>query len=165
MHEWNNYFAVVAGCASTLTGLIFVAVSLSLKVMLAVPGLATRALQPLVLLVTVLLVATLCLVPDQSAPAVGREVLGLGFVAGLGTVWLNWHMVRATPRPYRPYAWTNVVFSQLTVWLYLVAGGWLLVFGFGGLHYVVAAVSLSLVKAGVDAWIVLVEINRVELNQ
>ena len=41
--EWNTYLAVQAGAAATLTGLVFVAVSLNLNRIMSFPGLSSRA--------------------------------------------------------------------------------------------------------------------------
>jgi hypothetical protein len=41
--DWQTYLAVQAGAAATLTGLVFVAVSINLARILSIPGLPGRA--------------------------------------------------------------------------------------------------------------------------
>jgi hypothetical protein len=43
LNEWNTLLAVQAGAAATLTGLVFVAVSINLAKIVAYPGLPSRA--------------------------------------------------------------------------------------------------------------------------
>jgi hypothetical protein len=54
----------------------------------------------------------------------------------------------------------NLMLSQLTVLPYAIASIILLVVGADSLYWFVPAVIFSLIKAILDAWVLLVEINR-----
>lgn len=43
LSEWQTFFAVQAEAAATITGLVFVAVSINLSKIIEVPGLSGRA--------------------------------------------------------------------------------------------------------------------------
>lgn len=54
----------------------------------------------------------------------------------------------------------NMALSQLAVLLYVIAGIILLVVGADDLYWLVPVVIFSFIKAILDAWVSLVEINR-----
>ena len=68
MDEWHDFFLAQAGAAGVLTGLVFVAVSITLQEIVSesgsgLPGCAAEAL---ILLVGVLTASILLLVPGQG---------------------------------------------------------------------------------------------------
>ena len=79
--NWDNFFIAEAGAAASLTGLIFVGVSINLSGILATSYLPYRALQSLILLLNILVVASLLLVPGQPDAIRGMEVLSIAIVA------------------------------------------------------------------------------------
>src|ERR1700751_5620942 len=101
MEAWHDFFVAVAGATAALTGLIFVGVSLSLTKMLAIPRLADRASQALILLVTVLIISCLCLVPQQPYSLLGIEFLGIGLAVWFITLKLDITILKATDKEYK----------------------------------------------------------------
>ena len=89
--EWSDLFVAAAGASAALAGLVFVAVSINVERILQFAGLPERALETILLLMTVLLVSIVGLVPGQGSTALGLELLGLGFVVGAGTARLPVH--------------------------------------------------------------------------
>lgn len=156
--EWHDYFAAMAGCAATLTGLLFVGVSIGLKTILEYPMLPSVAQRSLLLLVTILLVAGFCLLPGQPVALVGAELLGMGLLSWSVITWLSVRNWRHTPPEHQRV--NAVLLTQLATLPYLVAGGWLLLAGPGGLYWVAAAVAFSFCQASIDAWVLLIEIHR-----
>jgi len=77
---WSNYLSVLAGAAATLTGLVFVAVSINLSRVLSTPGLTGRAGESLIQLLGVVAISTTALIPQQGASALGTEILAIGFL-------------------------------------------------------------------------------------
>lgn len=160
MNEWSSFFGAVVGAAATLTGLIFVGVSISLTKILSLPGVPTRASQSLILLLTVLIVSALCLVPRQSLQLMGAEFLCIGITVWAVTLKLNLAMLRRAEIGFKKHALANIVFTQLAVLPYLVAGVITLVSGIYGIFWLIPAIIFSFIKAVVDAWVLLVEIHR-----
>jgi hypothetical protein len=75
--EWSNFLSVQATAAATLTGLIFVAVSINLQKILAY-SVAGRAAEAVILLSGVLLIASIALVPGQPDYVLGGEFITIG---------------------------------------------------------------------------------------
>src|SRR5215213_9790241 len=83
MNEWHDFFLAQAAATATLTGLVFVGVSINLQTIVSDPrsGLAGRAGEVLILLVAVLTVSVLLLVPGQGPGIIGAEILVVGLVS------------------------------------------------------------------------------------
>ena len=77
--EWNTFFTAQAAAAAALTGLVFVALSINLRQILADPALPGRAGEALLLLVQPVIVALAALIPRQPAHALGGELLASAF--------------------------------------------------------------------------------------
>src|SRR5258706_2217096 len=82
---WQNFYVMVGGAAAALTGLLFVAMSLHSKAIIAPPLHGTRAVGTLLSLMTQLFVAGAVLLP-QSTLALGIEVAVAAIVSVIPTV-------------------------------------------------------------------------------
>jgi modulator of FtsH protease len=87
IQDWDNFFVAESGAAAALSGLVFVAVSISLRPVLASPHLCARARETLQTFLAVLAIATCGLIPDQSAVALGTEIAGFGALSWLIATW------------------------------------------------------------------------------
>jgi hypothetical protein len=160
MSGWENFFIAEVGASAALTGLIFVGVSINLARILSLPRLPDRALLTLIILLTILVVCSLLLVPEQSLWLVGSEVLIVGLVSRVMVLRLDIGILRATDTKYQRTFLFNMALSQLAVLPYIIAGIVVLISGVSGLYWLVPAVIFSFLKAILDAWVLLVEINR-----
>jgi modulator of FtsH protease len=158
MQDWGIFFAAQVGASAALAGLIFVSVSLNLSQIIASPSLPMRAFQALVVLLEILTIASLALVP-QSQVALGGEVLVIG--GGVFALVLRFDIRTFTTAAgrYRKRAFARVTLSQIAALLYIVAGAVLLASA-SGLYWLVPAILGSYLIAMLDAWVLLVEINR-----
>ena len=157
--QWHDLFVAMAGAAAALTGLIFVAVSINIELVLKYRALPPRAVETLSVLIGLLVLSVFVLIPGQSLTALGVEMIALGTVlcAGLLTVRIR------LPRPAgQPLTWTvSPVAVILAATLPMAAAGIsVLVRGGGGLYWLVAALILGFAGAVFNAWILLVEIHR-----
>nr|AUN37619.1 hypothetical protein [uncultured bacterium] len=160
MQAWANFFLAEAGASAALTGLIFVGVSLNLTKILAMPRLPSRALEALVLLMSVLITSSLLLVPDQPLILIGAEMTIIGLVTTSLMTRLDLRIRRDTDKQYRRAFLLNMVLSQIASLPYLIAGLFVLAGKIDGLYVLVVGVIFSFIKALLDAWVLLVEINR-----
>lgn len=139
---WHDFFVAEAGAAAALAGLLFVALSINIRPILALPPLTTRAGGALSLLANVLLVATVGLVPNQSS-----AVLATGILIISGSTWagtLIAHLHRGFPTEYRGRYIQALVVLQLALVPFLIAGVTLLMEAGGGLYWVAGALHCRL---------------------
>lgn len=160
MQAWANFFLAEAGASAALAGLVFVGVSLNLTKILAGAALPNRALQALILLLTILIVASLMLVPGQPINAVGMETLLVGLVVWGVITYFDVRSIRTTETQFRRVITFNMVLDQATTLPYVIAGLAVLAQGESGLYWLAPAMLFSFIKAIMDAWVLLVEINR-----
>jgi FtsH-binding integral membrane protein len=158
--EWNNFFTATLGGAAALTGLIFVGVSLSLTQILANSILPDRALISLVLLLTIVIVATIFLVPKQSFHELGGEILLIATLVWIGITRIDIDIIRKVEKQYKNHIIMNMIFDQLAMLPYIIAGIMIITTGESGIYWVVPAIIFSFIKAILDAWVLLVEIHR-----
>ncbi len=158
MEAWSAFFATEAGAAAALAGLLFVGISINLSRIVSSPHLPALAVDALIKLVSILIVATFGLVPNQSTAAYGYEfaATGLAVIAvQLGTI-TRIHKHVAQHIGIAPHILMNVAPP-----LPFVIAGVLLVMGNAdGLYWNVAGVLLSFLSGIVGAWVLLVEVQR-----
>lgn len=155
---WENFFVAEAGASAALTGLIFVAVSINLSKILALPHLPGRAAQALLVLLPVLMISTFGLVPGQSAYLLGAEILVVCAVCILGMSWLQ---VRDRVHVQRRLWVVSIVLtSQIPLLPFVVSGMLLLLGGPHALYWLVPGTLLSFAAGVLSAWVLLVEILR-----
>jgi hypothetical protein len=80
--DWGNFALVTGGASGALTGLLFVAVSLSRERIAGHPALRGQAGQTLVLLVLPLLLAVVLVLPGASASALGGLLVAMAVATG-----------------------------------------------------------------------------------
>jgi hypothetical protein len=160
MNAWANFFVALAGAAAALTGLIFVGVSISLKSILATAHLSGRAVESIFLLMTILIIALLCLVPGQSPLSLGIEIGIIGVVGWVIMVKTDLRMLKTAEADHKRHYRRNLLFSQLAVVPYLLAAVVLVAVGPVGFYWLIPGIIFSFLKALVDSWVLLVEIHR-----
>lgn len=157
---WQPFFAGQLAAGATFLGLIFVGLSLNLARILAEPTLPRRAEIGLLLLALQLVTASIALVPDQGPVATGIEMLAVAVAIWLWTSVTALRIVAGSPGRLRRIACQNALLLQAALLPYLVGGAMLLAGTGPALHVVALGLILSFLKAGLDAWVLLIEINR-----
>lgn len=72
---WADFYVTAGASAAVLTGLLFVALSINRETIAAHSHLAGRARQAIFALVSIFVLSLLVLIPDQSAAALGAELI------------------------------------------------------------------------------------------
>ena len=160
MSAWDNFFIAQVGASAALAGLLFVGVSINISRLLQQPGLLDRALQALTLLITILVIASLDLVPVSTNFELGIEILVAGGAALVILTALSRQVYKHTESRHGGFAQSSTALIESASALYLAAGAALLIFGWVGIDLVVAAILLSYVISIIIAWVLLVEVNR-----
>jgi hypothetical protein len=157
---WSTFFSAQVGASAALTGLIFVAVSINLSQIIGERVLVARAAKALFTLIGVLLASMLCLVPGQSSRVLGSELTLLGLA-----IWTATMLTQRTASHENPYISTRQkvlhgTLTQLSAVPFIAAGVSLVFVACGGFYWLVVGSILSLVAALIDAWVLLIEIQR-----
>ena len=160
MKEWNDFYMAIAGASATLTGLIFVGVSISLTKILAIRGLPDRALLSLVLLLNTLVLSFLFLVPGLSIKTLAIWSLIISMFTWIVVFRCDLHIFINKERQYKRQYLFNILIDQVATILFIVAGTAMMANWADHEYWFVPAMLVSIVKAVVDGWVLLVEINR-----
>jgi modulator of FtsH protease len=158
--SWSNFLSVQAEAAATLTGLVFVAVSINLSRILTVPGLTGRAAESLLQLFGVVLISAAALIPRQPQAALGIEILILGAV-----LWVTQTVLQVrylTSKTGHPHMWgvTRIVQTQFANVPFFISGILLLSGSAAGFYWLAPGLIFSLIAGVASAWVLLVEILR-----
>lgn len=160
LSSWHQLFSTQAEVSATLTGLVFVALSINLEDILKFPDLTGRAGEALCLLMIPVLVGLAGALPQTSPHTFGAEMLGIGAIGWLSTTAI---VIRTrTARAHRPALQSalRVVVAEVAVLPGVVAGALLVAGHPGGLWWQAVGTALCILAGVVDAWVLLVEIHR-----
>jgi hypothetical protein len=158
--KWSTFATVAGGAAAGLTGLLFVAVSIRTDVIAKSQELRNRAAQTLALFFTVLVIAILLSIPDQSFRLLGVELIALALITGVGLSVLG-RRARGAQDPadatgHAVASILNAVAPNDTTSILLGIAGLLLVFGVhAGLDVLVLPVLVALAGGVASAWLLL----------
>ena len=158
---WSEFYVAVAGAAAALAGLIIVAMSVTIKEIIASRTLPSRAGATISSMVLILVLAILGLMPRQTDVALGIEIVVASLVALIPPVLMSQRVLTDTTydastatRIFRAAAGLGPVVLALV-------GGILVVAGLeAGLFFVAAAIALIFVLSMLNAWVLLVEVQR-----
>lgn len=160
MEGWENFFLGHVGASAALGGLLFVSISINVKQILSYPNLPDRALLAVELLLGILVVSSLMLIPGQSLLVLGIEILVVALILFVHGVVLDLRGLKRLDLQRRAAFIAHMILFAIAVLPYIVGALLLFADDFAGVYWIAAAVILSLVKAVLDAWVLLIEINR-----
>jgi hypothetical protein len=150
------------GAGAALAGLIIVAMTANVKMIIAIEGMTSRAGATIGSLTLIVIAGAAGLIPGQDAVFLGLEIL----VFSLIVLGLNldsaWRVVQASRKP--GYASGPIApkialaLSQITP--FFVGAALLLTGDWSGLYWVAAGMIVVFMASVLNAWILLVEILR-----
>jgi len=157
--DWGNFAAITGTAAGALTGLLFVAVSLSRERIAAHTALRSEAGQTLVLFMLPLLLSVLLVLPGISTTALGTGLIVLAILAGL--IMIRIARVKHGNQPEgdsledRLARLLDRASPNLVVLLLTLIAGCLQLAGIDGLYLAAGSSVLALVGGVVNAWLFL----------
>jgi hypothetical protein len=162
---WHDFFATTAEAGATLAGLLFVALTISLRHMLHAGGYLSRAFTALFLQFETLLIGLFGLVPEQPAWMLGGEIMVAGAAFFIGIVVFAHNFPEDEFSQVLGSKWPRRVRAILSYagTLLPVAAGASLIFNWpAGLFLLVPSQICCLYLSFGNAWVFAVEIPRRE---
>jgi len=165
MQNWNSYFTVTAGASASLTGFIFIGLSLNLHKILKITRshLPTRALGSILLLSNILIVSSFHLIPGQPVCYIGDEILGTTIIVWIVNTRIDIFSIKRVDRNFFVPYLKALIFTQLSLIPFFISAVMLCSGCAYGLYVLVPGISFSFIKCLIDAWYLLVEVNRSEI--
>jgi hypothetical protein len=155
MQAWSTFFAVISGAAATMTGLLFVAMSMNAAVALSRGPRGSRRLteQAFENYLAVLMVSLLALIPGMSLPTFGRTALA---VTASWTLWVLVRFYQAAAEPSVHESRLSAIRHHLSTLIgfgMLVYSAGRMAFGGPDMHDIVASAMIVLLfSATAKAW-------------
>lgn len=157
--EWTNFLLMSGGASATLTGLVFVSVSLNVDRILQSVGVRKLAAQTLLLLMTPLIMAVVLLTPIPEAWMQGALCVVGGLLLGLGLVAVG-HGMDLSGESSAIQLLSHLT-PTLLVCILIVGAGVSLILGFGGgFFWLVPAVVLALIGGVANAWLFVIRVEN-----
>lgn len=149
---WHDFYLMVGGAAAVLMGLIFVAVSIHLRLILDDAWLRGRAESALLALMLVLLIAGAVLVPEQPLAALGVEIAVLSLVSPAVSIRGLRHLSGGLRR-----APVEIGIGLVGTTVGLLSGASLVVGWGGGLMLLLPAAAVAVVSSVWNGWRLMVD--------
>lgn len=159
IQSWSGFMSVAAGLAATLSGLVFLAVSINLQQVIRTPGVSTLALESLTQLLGAMIIALLALTPGQTAVMLGAEVTLLTCVLWLLQTKWQLSFLRQQKRPWR-WAANRFFRTQLACLPLFFAGVTLWSGHLKGSFWFAPGMPAAFIAGVTNAWVLLVTIVR-----
>ena len=160
LSEWQTLLALQAGAAATLTGLVFVAVSINLSNIINVAGLPGRAAESILQLLQVFFICTAALIPRQSVVALAWEILCIAAVSWIAQTVAQVRYARFRRGHPRRWLLSRVVPTQAATIPFCIAACGLWIGMNGAIYWIVPGFFFSFAASVLSAWVLLIEILR-----
>ncbi len=156
--QWHDFFIMVGGAAAALTGLVFVAMSLNLEIIVKDLTHKNRAIGTIAGFTAVFAICALALIGGQNYQAVGLELLVVSGIAG--SIYVNGY-IQAKRRGKSPLGLTLIRLIFGTA-LYIIEILCAIIFTLGqimGLYVAAITMVVLLVYTITGAWLLLVGVH------
>lgn len=160
MDSWHDFLIAMAGASGALVGLLFIAISISLDLLMKAPQLLTRAAACLELLTGVLMFCCALLMPGLGQTSVGWIILVGGIVIWCVTTFSSYRVVATAEREYRSRSIVALVLFQVATVPTVVAGLAAFRIGNDAMYILASAFIVSFAVAVLDSWVLMIEVRR-----
>jgi AcrR family transcriptional regulator len=160
LEAWDTFAEICGGASATLTGLLFVAVSIRIAFIARSQELRSRAAQTLGLFGIVLMISVLIAIPGQAYRTLGAELVVLAVVTGTGLYILDRRAKGEKSDQVIAPVLEAVTPTTITSLLLLAAGIVLVLGVHAGLYVLVGPVFVALVGGVTSAWLFLTKITE-----
>jgi modulator of FtsH protease len=158
---WHDFAAGLASASAALTGLVFVAVSIHLRAVLADSVHQRRAESTFISLLVVLGAALLLLLPGLTANVYGAASIVIAALMFLRAT-RSASVLKVGEVGREPwFTWSAAIASYVCL---LVGGVGLLTRSAGGLYVIAAALVLIAARAMIIVWVLFVSLGREEAD-
>ena len=149
---WETMFEMVALAAVTLTGLLFVGLSINLRSIVATPAHFARAREALIAQLVLLVIAIFVLIPGQGRVALGIELLAVSVVVLVLSLRFQSSTLQHLPAHRRRTWRTRLIGLNSATAAIAMAGVGLVTRGLGGLLWLVPTILTCLLWSTYNAW-------------
>jgi hypothetical protein len=161
MEPWANFFLGELTASAAAAGLLFVSLSVNQNRILELGRMAERGLEALGLLLLILILSSLALIPGQTPRSYGGLSLVIAVVHLALILKLQRVQWSALMREHRMVSLRAFVLAHISIWLVVLSAALLLERNdWLGLFVLPAGILLAFITAGLNAWVLLIEINR-----
>lgn len=154
---WQSLFDMVALAAATLTGLLFVGLSINLRTVVSSPVHLGRAREALIALTVLLTVAIFVLIPEQGPVPLGIELLALSVLVWVVSLRLQASTVQHLPQRQRRSWIVRLIGLDSAILGITVAGAGLVTGRMGGLLWLVPTILICLIWSTYNAWSLMID--------
>ena len=158
--EWQSHLSMLSSAAATLMGLVFVAASINLSMIVSTPTLPGRVVESVLQFVQVLFISLLITIPRQSSTALATEVLTVSFLSWAFQVigYVQYHRARLG----NPGWWLGlrVMLAHLAMVPFFVFGVRLLFHKENAMYWAVPGFLFSFVGGLMNSWVLLIRVAR-----
>ena len=151
---WHDFYLMVGGAGAVLTGLIFVAVSMHLRIVLRDRWHRGRAGSSLLALMSTVLIAVAVLIPGQDLAALGVEVIVIALASPAYSIRGMAHL----PPSDRLGRSVELVAGMVGALLAVLGGASLIVQAGPGLWLLLPGAAIALGSSVWNAWRLMVDV-------
>jgi hypothetical protein len=141
-----------------LTGLLAVALSMNIRVVVGSPARIARAREALISLTVLLTLSIFVLIPQQGRVALGVELITLSLVVLVITLRLQARTTRRVPTRHRRLWILRIIGLNSATLAITIAGASLVVGRFGGFLWLIYTTLYCLIWSTYDAWSLIIRL-------
>ncbi|WP_404434039.1 hypothetical protein LG299_05755 [Microbacterium lacus] len=157
--EWTDFHVAIVGATAALAGLVIVAASVNISVIVKSRTLTARLGSGIVMLVLALAVSAVALMPRITDAWFGAVMLGLAMAALILQI-STARLLAKDPDPLDQKRWAKALIGFLPPTAYIVASALLLVDQPTAMFVSACGALIAIVAALVVSWVALVEVLR-----